>query len=370
MRCMQKKAGTQPILFFPETKQGKKDLHLFLRSHKYIRIVDGYREMLEDICAIRNPGLRRDPVQLKKTQKKFVKEHANGSVLEDLGTWVYYPWMRTIVHVLEEELHEELRTARNRNLITADEQTKYRDCVIAVAGLSVGSHAAVSVMLQGGGHTMRLADADTISGTNLNRIRTGFQTIGIKKTQNVAQEIYEMNPYAKLTLYPHGLTDKNIHAFLSKPKKIDVLIEEMDSLLLKVLIRQEAKKLKIPVIMAADNGDGIILDVERYDIEEDVPILGGRIGDITPERVEKATPAEMAQLITNMIDPKAVSPRMRGSVEEVGKSLYSWPQLGGAAQMSGVALAYAARMIATGGPLKSGRTIISLELLLSFNKLV
>jgi hypothetical protein len=41
--------------------------------------------------------------------------------------------------------------------------------------------------------------------------------------------------------------------------------------------------------------------------------------------------------------------------------LPSWPQLGGAAALAGVSLAYAIRRILLGEPLREGRTLISLE---------
>ncbi len=367
---MAKQTETKPVLFFPSKSKDKKDLRLFLRSHKYIRIVDAYQSMLEEVCAIRHPQLRRDPVQLKKTQKKFVKEHVQGCALEDVGTWVYFPWIQTLVHFLEEELHEELRTARNRNLITVDEQKKYRECNVAVAGLSVGSHAAVSIALQGGGHEMRLADFDTISGTNLNRIRAGFQTVDQKKATVVAQEIFEMNPYTKLRLFPHGARPQDMKAFLHAPKPAQVIIEEIDHVPTKFLLREEARRLQIPLISATDNGDGILLDIERYDLDPETPFFNGRATGITVEKFEKASPQELVQMMAQLIGAEDVTKRMMASALEMGKTVYSWPQLGGAAQMAGVALAYAVRMIATGGPLKSGRTIISFEKLLSFNTLV
>ena len=46
---------------------------------------------------------------------------------------------------------------------------------------------------------------------------------------------------------------------------------------------------------------------------------------------------------------------------EVGRTLPSWPQLGGAAALSGVAIAYAAKKIILGQYLKEGRTLISLN---------
>lgn len=361
---MKQTIASRPMLFRMTKNADRKALQA-LFAKKSVQRIDTYDELLRELCATRHPELRGQPQALRLVSREFITRHSHGLPLTDVGVWVYFPWNQSVVHMLDESFHHELRTARNKNLITAVEQDQFRHCSVAVAGLSVGSHAAVSIALQGGGQHMRLADADTISGSNLNRLRTGVTSLGVNKAETVAREIYGMNPYASLKLFPHGLTEKNIRSFLTVPKKIGVLVEEMDNLVLKIRIRQEAKKLRIPVVMAADNGDGIILDVERYDLDPTTPILNGRIKGITSARVARATPSELAQMITEMIDPSVVTDRMKQSVGEVGKTLYSWPQLGGAAQLSGVVLAYAVRMIATGGPLRSGRTIISLEQLLT-----
>lgn len=359
----------RPRKFFMKKKKDKKVFRSFLKRKSNLKKIDQYKDLLEELCAIRNPHIRGDANEMRKAQRRFVNEHKNNYNLNDCGVWVYYPWQNSIIHFLEEDLHEELRTARNKNLITEEEQRQFRDFPVAIAGLSVGSHAALSIALQGGGREMRLADPDEVSGSNLNRIRAGFDVVGLNKTVMTAQQIYTMDPYAKLKLYQRGLKPNKLRDFLTKPKRIGVLIEETDDLVLKILIRREAKRLGIPVIMAADNGDGIILDIERYDLDRSTPILNGRIKGITPKNIQQATAKELAKMIARMIGPRFVSQRMKGSVLEIGRTLYSWPQLGGAAQMAGVGLAYAARMIATGGPLKNGRTKISLEKILSFNKL-
>ena len=121
--------------------------------------------------------------------------------------------------------------------------------------------------------------------------------------------------------------------------------------------------------MAADNGDGIVLTVERYDLERSLPLFGGVVEEMDESELTGLSPHEAVKIIADMIGPENVTRRMYASVAEIGKTLYSWPQLGGAAQLAGVALAYATRMIATGGPLKSGRTAVSLEKILSFNEL-
>ena len=61
--------------------------------------------------------------------------------------------------------------------------------------------------------------------------------------------------------------------------------------------------------------------------------------------------------------------RMYESLMEVGKSLPSWPQLGGAAALSGLVLAYVSKKIILGYPIKNGRTLISIDEKFSLEKL-
>ena len=49
---------------------------------------------------------------------------SDGSDPAAFGAWVHYPWRRTVVHVLPQELHRELRLDRNRYAITEAEQAR------------------------------------------------------------------------------------------------------------------------------------------------------------------------------------------------------------------------------------------------------
>jgi hypothetical protein len=117
-----------------------------------------------------------------------------------------------------------------------------------------------------------------------------------------------------------------------------------------------ARKNGIPVIMAADNGDGIIADVERYDLDNKYPILHGIIGDMSAEKFKDISSVELPGVIAKMAGADMAVPRMLESVAEVGKTLYSWPQLGTAATMCGSVLAYLARkVVLRDKKIKSGR---------------
>ncbi|MBF8281054.1 MAG: ThiF protein, partial [Candidatus Magasanikbacteria bacterium] len=49
---------------------------------------------------------------------------------------------------------------------------------------------------------------------------------------------------------------------------------------------------------------------------------------------------------------------------EIGRTLVSWPQLGGAALLNGSAVAYCVRKIVTGQKLMDDRALVSLDALL------
>jgi molybdopterin/thiamine biosynthesis adenylyltransferase len=346
-------------MYHPENEKEYQEILHKMRTLPKQRVIDEIDQQLEEIYSIRHPRqvgkyTEYDMEAFKKTYYKKSKER--------FGVWVYYPWNGYFVHFLPEDMHQEIRTARNRNLITEEEQRKFYTATVAIAGLSVGNSAMATILHTGGGKRFHLADHDTLSASNLNRIRAGFTKLGLKKVEVAAQEIYEVNPFAQVELFRDGISEDVIDSFLLHPKKVGILIEEMDNIYLKIHIRFAARKHRIPVIMAADNGDNIVLDVERFDLEPDRPLFHG---DIPEEELKSVTPllskSEAASIIVRMVHPENVAPKMKLSLLELGKTLYTWPQLGTAAFLAGCALSYTARKILVGEAISSGKYIISLD---------
>ena len=76
--------------------------------------------------------------------------------------WAYYPWRRTVVGILGPRGFARVRTDRNRNLITSDEQDKLSELRVGVVGLSVGHAIAHTLAMQGLCGELRLADFDEL----------------------------------------------------------------------------------------------------------------------------------------------------------------------------------------------------------------
>ena len=74
------------------------------------------------------------------------------------GQWVYLPWRHTLLHILDDAGFHQVRTGRNRNLITKEEQEKYYNSTIGIAGQSVGNSCTLAMVLTGGGKHLKLAD--------------------------------------------------------------------------------------------------------------------------------------------------------------------------------------------------------------------
>ena len=341
-------------------------LQKFIKARPGIGIADQYLSAIEELFLLRNPQYRFDK-NYQADFQSFLQKHTDGKSAEEIGAWFYFPWLHQIIHYLPEELHVELKTGRNKNLITKEEQKRYYQSAIGILGMSVGSHVALTIGLIGGVKHIKLADLDIISASNLNRIRSGFPTVGLSKVKLVARMIFEMNPYTEVEIYPNGATEENLEDFLVGKRKLDVLVEEMDNPYFKIKARYLARERRIPIIMAADNGDNIIVDVERFDLSGDLPILHGMLGDMTPEDFKNVPPQDLPRTIAKMAGANIATLRMQESVLEVGKTLYSWPQLGTAATLCGATLAYLSRKIILGDDIQSGRYQVNLDSIFEHN---
>jgi hypothetical protein len=318
-----------------------------------IRTLDTYNAALRELFFIEHP----------KVQKKDASDGQIAtfvSSVKDAAVWVYYPWRQLAVKIPSEDIYFRLRTARNRDLITEEEQRRYRASTVGVAGLSVGSAALASLVGTGGPKTVKLADPDTIELTNLNRMRAALPDMGANKSHVAARAVWELDPFADIRLHPQGLSADTLDDFLGGEPALDVFVDEMDDIALKFEVRLRCRKHGIPVVMATDNGDGAIVDIERFDLERDRPIFHGRV-EMPEEAIRRGDRAQFVELANRIIDPSFFTVRQLSSLQSIGRRLSGVPQLSTAASIAGAAVAYAVRLITTGGDLPSGRYVLSCE---------
>ncbi len=327
---------------------------------------DDYEEQCLELFGVKNPS-KVYSAGFKEEFKTYYDKLKASKPLHEDGNWVYFPWSSKLVHILSEDDFQLVRTARNKNLISAEEQEKFYNTTVGIGGLSIGSSVAFLLTLQGGAKHIKLADMDTLALSNTNRILMGVDNLGVLKVEMAARRMYEINPYMKIELFRDGLTEDNIDTFFDG---LDVVVDELDNIAIKYLIREKAKLYKIPVLMGTDNGDNAVIDVERYDLGGDIKYFHGRMGDdISYDSLLKLDKFGIGKMATKCVGIENVTVKMQESLLQMGKTIVSWPQLGGAAIINGTAIAYCIRKIANGQPLETSRSLVCIDELLIPNYL-
>lgn len=344
-----------PMILNPNIQNDWEEIQT-LRLDNRVHTIDAIDSQVSDLIKAAHPQTRLSPSEIEKKIGEFFE----GKDRDKYGNWVYYPWKNTLVHLLPEREFTQVRTSRNKYKYTVEEQELMATKKIGVVGLSVGQSVAVCLAMERTFGELRIADFDTLELSNMNRIRTSVTNLGLRKTEIVVREIAEIDPYLKIKVYSDGLTEENMEAFFNDGGQLDLLIEECDSLPMKILSRLKAKSLGIPVLM--DTSDRGMVDVERFDLEPARPIFHGflsRFGEESTllQRLEE----NRNQLMMAILDFENLSERARNSIQEIGKSITTWPQLASSVVMGGAMCAYFAKRILCGQISGSGRVYVDLD---------
>lgn len=327
-------------------------LDALLASGVVRAVHDTLLDQLGELVEARDPARRYTPAESRAAAIAAL----GGRPAHRYGNWIHFPWSGRLVHLLPAAEHREVRTDRNRYKISADEQARLAGATIGVIGLSVGQAAALTLALEGIGGRLRLADFDTLSLSNLNRLRAGVHELGLKKAVLAAREIAELDPYLPVELYTDGVSPETLDPFLDG---LDLLVEECDDLLVKVMVRERARARRVPVLM--DTSDRGLLDVERFDREPDRPILHGLVGDLRAEDLRGLATKEKVPYVLRILGEETLSARFASTLPEIRETVSTWPQLASGVALGGALVADTARRILLGEHTTSGRYYVDLE---------
>ena len=141
------------------------------------------------------------------------------------------------------------------SLLLGDEKLKkLQNANVLVVGLGgVGAYAAEMIARSGVGR-MTIADADTVSPTNINRQLIALHsTIGKEKSELMADRLRDINPEIELTVVNRFIKDDETDALLDSDK-FDYVVDAIDTLSPKLALIKGCLDRNIPLVSSMGAG--------------------------------------------------------------------------------------------------------------------
>lgn len=141
------------------------------------------------------------------------------------------------------------------SLLLGDEKLKkLQNANVLVVGLGgVGAYAAEMIARSGVGR-MTIADADTVSPTNINRQLIALHsTIGKEKSELMADRLRDINPEIELTVVNRFIKDDETDTLLDS-NKFDYVVDAIDTLSPKLALIKGCLDRNIPLVSSMGAG--------------------------------------------------------------------------------------------------------------------
>jgi hypothetical protein len=344
-----------PIIFNPKVENDLLALNKLKVTNPNLIIHNEINSQIVDLIKCNNPSINFKVTKIEA----YFDAILNGNSIDDFGVWVYYPWNNNLIHLLSEDDFITVRTNRNQLKITKAEQKLLSEKKIGVIGLSVGNSIALTMAMERVCGYLRLVDYDELELSNLNRIRTGLHNLGLPKAIITAREISEIDPFIRIEIFKEGLHEGNMNNFFTNNGNLDLVVEVCDSLDLKIQCRVLAKKLGIPVLM--DTNDRGMLDIERFDLDPNRPILHGLANGLDPSKLKELSKEDKIPYVLKIVGAETITARMKASMLEVEQSIYTWPQLASSVMLGGAVTTDVCRRILLNQFQESGRYYIDFD---------
>lgn len=154
---------------------------------------------------------------------------------------------------------------RTEMLIGKENLERLKESHVAVFGIGgVGSYTTEALTRAGIGQ-LTLIDADTVNESNINRqLIATVNTVGLKKVEVAKSRILEINPDAKVNVYPIFFDDETVGEI--DFSGVDYIVDAIDSVKSKVALITLAKEKGIPIISSM--GTGNKLDPTKFEVAD------------------------------------------------------------------------------------------------------
>lgn len=161
--------------------------------------------------------------------------------------------------------------SRTELLIGAAAMERLKAATVMVFGVGgVGSHC-IEALARSGIGTLILIDNDTVSLTNINRQSIAYHsTVGQMKTKVMAERILDIDSAITVRTYETFVLPENLACLLDQEnnseRKIDYIIDAIDTVSAKIALVEEAQRRKIRLISSM--GTGNKLHPELFEITD------------------------------------------------------------------------------------------------------
>jgi ThiF family protein len=200
--------------------------------------------------------------------------------------------------------------ARNRGLISDEEQERLRTTTILVAGCGSIGGAVIEPFVRMGAEHMVLAEPDGYDLPNMNRQSVRLQDLGRNKAEVFQERLRDVNPYASIRVDTRGICAENVEALV---REANLIIDGVDvttkpPLAAKFALHQWAKRLQVPVVSGYDIADLQLVPIYDYR-RPGTAVLHGRV---RAEEIEGLEPLDfLRRVIPNAAIPYEMIAEMR-----------------------------------------------------------
>ena len=154
---------------------------------------------------------------------------------------------------------------RTGMLLGADAMERLADARVAVFGLGGVGGYAVEALARSGIGALDLVDHDTVSRSNINRqILATQSTVGLPKVEAARRRVLDINPEAKITLWPVFYNAETAADF--DFTQYDYIIDAIDTVTGKLALVERAREAGTPIICCM--GTGNKLDASAFQVED------------------------------------------------------------------------------------------------------
>lgn len=148
---------------------------------------------------------------------------------------------------------------RNLGWLTPEEQARLRKACVAIAGMGGTGGYQATALARLGVTKFKLADPDIFEMTNFNRqLGATVSTLGQSKVEVIRKMILDINPEARVDVFPKGIDAGNVAQFL---EGADLAVDGIDFFQVgaKKLLFEESRKKRIVAVTSCPVGFGASL---------------------------------------------------------------------------------------------------------------